>query len=133
MIWLIGVPSYLMLAWVAYFIELRIHYGRYAHEDATVFSLVWPLRLALLVFFLVVMAPVGLGLLIGRVFKASHEMIDRFFERRQMTTEDIVEPEPEPPPHISIPRGAALGSKEYRQLKPMIEKFEASLPVHERE
>jgi hypothetical protein len=92
-----------MLAWVAYFIELRIHYGRYAHEDAMVFSLVWPLRLALLVFFLVVAAPVGLGLMIGRVFKASHEMIDRFFERRQMTTEDIVEPEP--PPHISIPRG----------------------------
>lgn len=37
------------------------------------------------------------------------------------------------PARITIPKGAALGSEEYRRLKPLIESFERGLPIHERE
>jgi len=36
-------------------------------------------------------------------------------------------------PIISIPCGAAIRSEDYRRLKPMLEQYEATLPVTERE
>jgi len=141
-----GIPAYLLLALVAYHIEKRL-----VDSDApALFAIGWPIRLGLLAFLAALLLPLGAvygaGWLanegIGRLFGKTDGLVDRLLTmerpkwlppRRPGKHPGQTELKPAPPPQISIPQGAILGSEEYRRLKPMVEEYEAKLPVHERE
>lgn len=141
------IPAYLFLALIAYHIEKRLADS----EMPALCAAFWPMRLAELAFLASFLAPIaavfgaawvvnrGFGWLFGKTDAAVDRMVDgvrgklssmrekRIAKRLERRTRMLA------PPRITIPDGAALGSEEYRKLKPMIESFERGLPVHERE
>ena len=131
--WMIGVPSYLFLALVAYHIEKRV---MEESEMPALFAVFWPVRLVMLGFFAAIYLPslaiIGAGWLVNegatRLLEKTDGLVDRLLSRERPKV-----PKPEPVPRISIPKNAVLGSEEYRRLKPLVEQYEHKLPILERE
>lgn len=141
MIWLLAIPTYLLLALVAYHIERRVVDAEYP----ALCAMVWPMRLTMLGVIVGIGAPIaalfGAGWLVDKGAKAVFGLTDNAVDGMASAVRRRLAGKPKPPaeprrlepPRISIPRGAVLGSEEYRRLKPLIERYEDTMPVMERE
>ncbi len=141
------VSAYLLASLVAYHIEKRIVDA----EMPALCAAVWPVRLAELAFLACLAAPVGaifgtgwainkgFGWLFGKTDAAVDRIVEgtrggwRGMRERRLARRLETRTKALAPLRITIPEGAVLGSEEYRRLKPMIEKFEGTMPVMERE
>ena len=129
-----GILGYTFVA--AVFLKVLRAYDRRVRRnedsDGPIIAGIWPLTLPIC---LLVQFAKGAYWMVDRMPKAIGNSL---YDRRARRTEREIRllekiAVNQPPLEISIPKGAAMTAEAYRKLKPMVNEFERSLPMGERE